>query len=196
MARSTQNPALLEIQNWVEENTDKNAVFLSHDELSFALNGLTGRKVVIERRTHFNPYVDFDQRNADAAVMLYGNDSGKTLELLKKYNVSYVYWDVSYIQFSQREPMLVRPSYEEYLGRYGVSYQPVEWYLDPAWDPLYKKYPLLAVSPAKADWQQPWSDELQKHLKLLKEVEMPLQSDGQAFMGPGYRVYEIDYPSF
>jgi len=196
--RMPQDEALLEMQSWVEANTDNNAVFLSHDELAFALNGLTGRKVVTERRTHYNPYVDFDERSADSAVILYGNDSGKALGLLRKYNVSYVYWDVNYLSFSQRVPMLIRPKYGDYLDSYGIKYQSVNWFLDPAFDQkTYKKYPVLSVQTAKQDWQQPWSDELQKHLRLAKEVEMQLQtSDGQSFIGPGYRIYEIDYSSF
>ncbi len=186
--RSSLSPALIEMEDWVKENTDKNAVFLSHEELSFALNGLTGRKQVIGRKAHYNPYVDIHERTADATVILYGNDSGKSLELLREYNISYVYWDANWLYFAYNEPSMIWPNYADYLTAHDVKFQPVNTYLDPAWGPKHKKYDVLAIAPAKQDPLQPWSDEFNKHLKLLKNVEM----EGKT----AYRIFQIDYESF
>ena len=185
LGQSPENPATAEMASWVKENTDKNAVFLSPEELSFALNGLTGRKLMITRRTHSNPYVDIDERISDAAVMLYGNNEEKTMQLLKAYNVSYLYWDANWLTIAVNEPSMAQPKYKDYLDEYGVKYQQVTTYLDPAWSERYKKYNMLAVMPVSNNPMQPWSDALQKHLKLVKAVDI----DGEA----AYRIYEIEY---
>lgn len=178
VAMSPQNPAQIEMVNWIRENTDRNAVFLSHEELSFALNGLTGRKVMIFRRTHFSPYVDINERIADAVVILYGNDTKKSMELLKKYDVSYVYWDVNWGYFASNEPSLTSLEYADYLSDYGVKFQRVNTYLDPAWTPQSRRYNVLAISPAS-------TDNINKHLKLVKEFGI-----GEDVY---YRIFVIDY---
>jgi len=187
LGQSPENPATAAMSSWVKENTDKNAVFLSIEELSFALNGLTGRKLVVDRRTHSNPFVDINERLADASVMLYGNNEEKTLQLLKAYNVSYLYWDGAWPTIAEREPTLVPQKYAEYLTKNGVRYQEVSTYLDPAWSPRYKKYNMLMVMTAKNDPMQPWSDELNRHLKPAKGIDI----DGSA----AYRIYQVNYGS-
>jgi hypothetical protein len=187
LGQSPENPATAAMASWVKENTDKNAVFLSIEELSFALNGLTGRKLVVDRRTHSNPFVDINERLADASVMLYGNDEEKTLQLLKAYNVSYLYWDGAWPTIAEREPTLVAPKYAEYLTKYGVRYQEVSTYLDPAWSVRYKKYNMLMVMTANSDPMRPWSDALDKHLKIAKGIDI----EGNA----AYRIYLVDYNS-
>jgi len=177
-------PQTTQMADWVRENTDKNAVFLSTEELSFALNGLTGRKLVIDRRTHSNPYVDINERIADAAVILYGNNEEKTLQLLKFYNVSYLYWDANWLSIASREPSMAPPKYKEYLSSNGVTYREVTTYLDPAWSERYKKYQMLAIFPEN-DALKPWSNTLDKHLKLAFEADI-----GEV---PVYRIYRIDY---
>lgn len=194
VAKSPQNPALIDMVNWVRENTDKNSVFLSDGELSFALNGLTGRKVMIFRRTHFSPYLDINKRIADAAVILYGNDSKKSLELLRKYNVSYIYWDANWMYFAYfdntriHEPLMTSLNYADYLSQYDVKFMRINWYLDPAWTPESRRFDVLAIYPTKWDIIQPWSDEFNQHLTLLKTFEI----DNKI----AYRIFEVDYSSF
>lgn len=204
VGRADPDDKMQKIQEWVEKNTDKNAVFISHDELAFALNGLTGRKIVTERRTHYNPYVDMNERLADSAIILYGNNSEKTLELLKKYNISYLYWDINWLYdqnnqggFAYREPLLTLPKYADYLKEYGVNYTRTKTYLDPAWVENYPKYDMLAVVPATTDVFAPWSKTLAKHLKVETEVTVQTQTrDGKITTIPVYRIYSIDYSSF
>lgn len=59
----------------------------------FLLNGLTGSKVFVTARTHANPFVDQDQREAELAVMLYGKDEEERQHLLKKENIKYFFME-------------------------------------------------------------------------------------------------------
>ena len=124
---------LFDTEAWMLSNTDKDDVFLANDESAFALNALSGRKVVTVRRTHANVYVDVEKRYADAIVMLYGNDKTKTDELLKEYSVDYLYIDSSLITM----PMIVSLDYEDYLKENGVNYT-IE---NVRWDPSTEDVP-------------------------------------------------------
>ena len=185
VGRSQPNPVYDEIADWVVKNTDRNSVFLSTEELSFALNSLTARKIVISRRTHFSPYLDIDKRIAEAYIILYGNNTQKVEELLKKYNISYLYWDANWLYFAKYEPPLTNPKYTDYLSEYGVKFKKVYTYLDPAWEPMYPKYDLLAVIPINWSVEQPWSNILQKRLKLLRTFYI----DNKVFA----KIYKIQY---
>ncbi len=180
--------ALFEMADWVKENTDKNAVFISNNECSFALNGLTGRKLVTMRRTHSSMYVDMNERQADAAVILYGNDTGMALKLLEKYNVSYLYWDFQWLfvayHFNEKgevvdisDPLMTSATkeHEEYFRKHGVNFRRMDTWVDPAHrGPKYKTYDMLIAFPSQLDPQQPWSEGLSEHLELAKEFK----SDG------------------
>jgi len=76
------------------------------------------------------------------------------------------------------------PKYKEYLSSNGVTYREVTTYLDPAWSERYKKYQMLAIFPEN-DALKPWSNTLDKHLKLAFEADI-----GEV---PVYRIYRIDY---
>ncbi|MFC1690549.1 hypothetical protein ACFL0W_00075 [Nanoarchaeota archaeon] len=139
------------IAEWIKENTAQQDVFLTtHGETGFALNSLTGRKVAIMRRTHANPFVDVNKRIADAAVILYGNNAELRQELLKKYNIKYLYYDlysskaqlecraawdkISQPEYGDASYPCLRTSfeYEDYLKQNGVTTQRVNARLDPA----------------------------------------------------------------
>ncbi len=168
-----------EMQTWVLGNTDVNDVFLSTNELSFALNALTGRKLVISRRSHNSAFLDIDQREADAAIMLYGNDDSKRPELLRKYNVKYLYWNYYWIQSDYRidesgriiswfDPIILKdnPSYRAYLEKHGIRYLPQNTWLDPAMRSEYhRKLDLLFIVPEYRAFSQPWSEDLDEYLE-------------------------------
>lgn len=181
---SEPSPVFSEIKEWVSENTMPDDVFLSHEELSFAISSLTNRKIVTCRRTHFSPYIDIDERMADSSVMLYGNNSEKTSELLEKYNVSYLFWDANWLVFSQREPPIFLSKYENYISQNGVKYQKGDYYLDPAWEEWYPKYEVVAPLPYREDPLKPWSDELDSRLTLLKTFYI----EGKEYA----KIYRID----
>ena len=102
--------AFYNVGSWILRNTGTDQVFLAHDESSFAINALTGRKLVMVRRTHASPYVDVDKRYADAFVMLYGTNKTKISELMKEYKVKYLYAD----RFMMDTPMVTSAKYAEW----------------------------------------------------------------------------------
>ena len=171
---------ILEAQKWILSNTDVNDVFLSTNELSFALNALTGRKVMITRRSQNSPFLDIDQREADAAIILYGNDSEKRKELLKKYNVKYLYWSNYWIQseyyFDNQgkivgwfDPIIVKDikNYRGYFDKYNISYFSLNTWIDPAIKgEKIRKYDLLFVAPQNyRSFEKPWVEDLDNYLK-------------------------------
>jgi hypothetical protein len=187
----TELPALFpSMQSWILNNTDVNDVFLSSNELSFALNGLTGRKEVVGRRSHNSLYINLDERQADAAVMLYGNDDAKREELLKKYNAKYMFWAFFWLSndFSFGEngtlvgisdPLIVldKKEYRDMFEKYNISYLPQHTWLDPSMrGEQYKQYDLLIVMPSQFDIAHPWHSKLDKYLKSVWEYKEDSQT--------------------
>jgi hypothetical protein len=148
-----QTIALLESSEYINENIDLSGVsFISpHGESAFALNALTGAKVVHMRRTHMSPFVEVNQRIADAAVILYGNNTEVRKELVEKYKVKYLFMDdYSYMGMStcynnwdlfdlpenaDQSYNCLRVSsleYEDYLVENGLEVKTVNTRLDPA----------------------------------------------------------------
>jgi hypothetical protein len=135
-----QTQAWLTLGGWAENSTSPNAVFLAHDEVCFAVNGVSGRKCVFVRRTHANYFVDVEQRYADGMVMLYGNNSALTKKLLNDYQVDYVLIDALMMQ----QPVLVDAKFEQYLAQNQVSFAKVRERKDPS-DAQARVFDLLAV---------------------------------------------------
>ncbi|RJQ17657.1 hypothetical protein C4573_01620 [Candidatus Woesearchaeota archaeon] len=115
MDASTQ--LLYEQGAWFKENLAKNDVVLSYEESGFMISALSGKKVVIARRTHASYFVNINERVADTAVMLYGHDAAKTRELLQKYHITHFYMD-AYLLTS---PWRTIPSYKSYLDTYDIA---------------------------------------------------------------------------
>lgn len=170
-----------DIKSWIIQNTNVNDVFLTNNEDGFMLNALTGRKLVTFRRTHAPVYTDMDQRMLDTAVMVYGKNDAKRVELFKKYKVKYLFWSVKWIEneFTIQDgnvvglfdPLMVRdtPEYRKYLDDNEVRYvtPPETQYLDPAWQASYPKYNVIVIVPANFDYGHPWDTSLDKYLTAL-----------------------------
>ena len=127
----TMDPAMstmYRVKDWILAPSTTNDVFLAHDESSFAINALTGRKLVTVRRTHASPYVDVDKRYADAFVMLYGTNTTKIKELMKEYGVTHLYVD----QFLVGTPMVTSVEYADYARQHGVNFTTGKSRYDPA----------------------------------------------------------------
>lgn len=120
--------AAYQVGDWILENTENSDVFLGHDESSFAINALSGRKLVMVRRTHASPYVDVDKRYADGFVMLYGSNETKIRELMQEYDVKYLYVD----RFLVDTPMVSSIKFANYLRQHGVEFQTGKSRYDPA----------------------------------------------------------------
>ncbi|WP_456418655.1 hypothetical protein [Methanocaldococcus infernus] len=173
-------PWYLSLQSYLLNNTNVNDVILSTKELSFAINAISGRKVMVYRWAQLNnPYINLPQRDLDAAIILYGNDTKKKLELIKKYHVKYLYWDIYWInsefQFDKNgrlvgiyDPLMTldKPEYRKELEKYGVKYIPLYFWIDPAvrGDNI-RKFHILIISPENYyNYTHPWKPDLDKYL--------------------------------
>jgi len=153
------------IYDTISYHTDVDDVFIGeHGETLFSLNAVSGRKILFMRRTHFTPFVDVDKRIADAAVILYGNDSKKSQELINEYNILYYYTDYYAIQnkaqclqnwdnfnnsaYHEMSYSCLRtdPVYEDYLNSYGIETKVVHARKDVSHDQAMK-FDLLIVKP-------------------------------------------------
>jgi len=174
------SPQLIDLQKWIINNTDVNDVFLSTKEIGFALNALTGRKLVVSRRAQNSPFIDFNSREADVAIILYGNNDIKRKELIKKYNIKYIYWDYYWIQSEYYfdkggnitgwfDPLLVQDSidYRDYFDKYNVSFFYQHTWLDPSLKSEdFKKLDLLFISPENYyNATHPWKPDLDLYLE-------------------------------
>lgn len=196
--RTEPPPNLIALEGWVSSNTGVDDVFLSSNELGFALNALTGRKLVTSRRAHNSPFVDMDRRNADAAAVLYGNDSIVRQELLKKYGVKYLYWDYYWVQSEYSfdrtgrlagtfDPLLVfdSPGYRAYFEKNNITYFPLHTWADPAMKAEnIPQYDLLFIVPNQWNWEHPWSNGLDPYLKEVWRYEQ----DGRVLS----RIYAVN----
>ena len=180
-AGRNQNYYFDEVSQWTMDNTNIDDVFLSHQELSFALNGISARKIMISRRTHSSPYIDIDQRLVDSAVILYGTNDEKRSELIQQYGIDYLYWDVNWLQFSAQEPILVDPKFDAYLTENGVAFQRVNTFLDPASGPRFPRYNVLAIGPVRDDIERPWSPQFDPYLELAKDFQVQNQTFARIF---------------
>lgn len=174
---------LNEVSSWIRNNTNVNDVFVSTNEISFMLNAISGRKVLNSRRAHSGMYVDVDTRWADAAVLLYGNNSDKIKEIVRKYNIKYLYWQANWVSLDFRfdekgnlidifDPLLIRDvyNYSKYLSQNGVKFLRINYWLDPANKGNdVRRYDVLLVIPYNMNDYDPFSPELKKYLQLAKE---------------------------
>lgn len=156
----TSTRLLYDIGKWFKTNVKNDEVTLSFDESGFMLTALSGKKVLITRRTHASYFVDIDKRIADAAVIMYGNNSKKTEELVSKYNIKYFYLD----PYLLTQPLVTTLKFEAYLSHYNISFEKKVWRLDPA-APLEQAFltELLIIPP------QNFSKTFLNSLKKVKE---------------------------
>ncbi len=177
---SEQHQSLIE---FMKKYTDVNDVVLTTPELGFALNGLTGRKLLVTRRAQNDAFYDFDPHFRDAAVILYGKPgeeiTAKKIELLKKYNIKYLYWDAYWIESEYRfdqnfniinwfDPLIVfdKPENRAYLEQYGVLFNPLTTWLDPTLKgPQFRPLNLLFIQPGYRSFDLPWKPDLDPYLK-------------------------------
>lgn len=171
---------LLSLADYVKKNTSVNDVFLTSKELGFMINSLTGRKLLTNRWLHQNdPYIDLPQRDMHAAIILYGNNMNTRLDLIHRYNVKYLYWDINWIMMEYRisqdrrlvklDPLHPLDSREarETLDKNGVRYQIITTWLDPAVAfPDYRQFKALLISPENYNSNDmPWGPQLNSYLE-------------------------------
>jgi hypothetical protein len=173
------------LQTWVYAHTSADDIVLSTNELSFAWAALTGRKTMVTRRAQNDPYVDMDERNRDAALILYGNNQALRRQLLQRWNVRYVlwtpYWGPSEFprdssgNMLQGDPLMyfANPDYDAALGEAGVQRMRAFTFVDPYLrGPKYPRFELTLILPTnyqRAD--HPWRDGLDASLEPVWSFE-------------------------
>lgn len=173
---------VVKMQEWINENTDINNVFLTTKETGFMLNGLTGRKLVVYRTTHADPFSDIWTCQIDSAIILYSNNSVEREKLIKKYNISYFYWDYYWINsewavdnsgriIGKFDPLLVpyNKTYEQRLIKNNVKFVVDNFWFDPAvqGSDIPKLKGILITQDNYYNSTHPWNPELDKYLKKV-----------------------------
>jgi hypothetical protein len=173
-------PYMLDAQQWIIDNTDVNDVFVTTKESATLVNSLTGRKAIALRINHVSKFDNVMQREADLAVILYGNNNEKRQELLKKYNVKYLYWDNFWISsefltntkgefITYFDPILILDTKENraYYEKNGVEYKPEFMELSSSKRGVKNviKERLLVALPPRKNAFTPWSEDLDKYLE-------------------------------
>ena len=123
-ARLPQPPQFESLARWAVANTKPDDVLLSTNELSFAWSALTGRKTLVSRRAQNDAFLDMDERNADAAVILYGHDDALRRQRLTRWRVRWLLWTTDWAD-------------GEYIVRGGqliATNDPLGWFSDAARD--------------------------------------------------------------
>lgn len=167
------------LQRFLIENLSVEDVVLSTKELSFVINSLSGVKLLVNRWAQQNdPYIDLPKRDIDAAIILYGNNTREKLNLIKRYNITYLYWDYYWInsefQFDKNrvvsfyDPLITFDSLEhrKLLDKHDIKYIPINFWIDPASrNENVRKYKLLLISPENYHaFDHPWKQDIDKYL--------------------------------
>jgi len=184
------SPHYKSVQKYLLANASANDVVLSSNELCFVLNGLSGVKCLLYRRGHASKFDDLDEIYLDAAIILYGNDTEKKIELIRELNVTYLYWDVNWIgsEYSFDEngnlmswfdpiTLIYSEDKERRLRENNISYFIRTTWLDPAFrNEKFKKFKLIFISPKnyRSFWK-PWKEDLDEYLEEVWRYE----SDGK-----------------
>jgi len=181
MARVPLPPYWLDMQRWALAHCPRDAVELSANELSYAWCALTGHQAMVSRRAQNDPFLDLDERNRDAAEILYGWDDAKRSALLERWNISYVLWTRDWVgteyaflpggEVSMADPLLyfANPKYDDELQSDSVVVQPTHAWVDPRLrGPEFPQFDLSLIS-----WQNyraldhPWTDRLDPWLERV-----------------------------
>jgi len=118
--------------NVIDENT---ATAATHPDFGFLFNAFTAKPVLATRITHANPFVDHNQRTADMAIILYGNDDEKRKELLEQYNIHYFFLELGSLEYDE----YCRAHWNE-TKKIDKKDKTIEAYWCLQTDPRYEKY--------------------------------------------------------
>ena len=183
VGRAPLNPEITALQTYILTNTSINDVFLSTNELSFMINAISGRKAVAFRRGHADTFSVLDDREIATAVILYGNNTEEKKRLIKKYNISFLYYSPYWVEsewyFDKTgkitgayDPLTVFDTLENRaaLEINGVQYLPQNTWLDPSMvGEFYKKVDILYVTPNNYEPREGaiWKEDLDSFLELV-----------------------------
>lgn len=181
---------------WMKESktSPDSMIILSTNELSFALHGLTGAKVLTGRQSHFFHFADFHRIWADAAIIFYGKDEENKYKVLSDYKKTadetgkelYLYWDNYWINsewmqngdnYLPYDPLRFEYS-EEYAGILNeneISYWTAkDAIFEPAMqdNPKAQKMDIIYVDPTNYNnFTHPWHPNLEPYLEEIWSYE-------------------------
>ncbi len=174
------NPVYEDLGKYLRDHSGANDVILTTKELGFALNSVSGAKLVAGRwAQNGSPYTDLSQRDIDLAIIMYGNNDKVRHALLKKYNVTYLFWSDYWIQseffFDKKgravdtfDPLIAFDTLEhrEQLTENGVRFIKRHFWLDPSVRKKdVKQYDILVISPQNyRSFSMPWNKDLNRYL--------------------------------
>ena len=176
-------------------------VVLTTKEIGFALNALTGCKLITSRwAQQSDPYVNLPLRDLELATILYTNNDLERLKLLRKYNVSLLYWNINWISSEFRfkknklisfyDPLMAFDSsdYREFLKKNNIKYFLIHWWADPsAWRPEVRKFDLIVVSPNNyRSFTKPWHPSFDKFLSKIWSLKDKNGNEIAAFYKVSY----------
>jgi hypothetical protein len=188
-ARRPYPPQYQELARWVEGHAGANDVVLSSNELSFAWAALTGRKTLVTRRAQNDGFLDMDERNRDAALILYGRDDQLRRERLARWHVRWVLWTSDWVpteyvavdstRISKVDPLLWFSDAERdsSAARAGVGLVHLNSWVDPAMQfPEIPRFELTLVGPQNYERpERPW----RPALDALLEEAWSYEHDGR-----------------
>ena len=176
-------------------NIDPNkAVFLSNNELSFALHGIFAAKTLVGRQSHFFTFGNFQKLWLDASIIFYSNNSNNRYNTLKKYYdiaskenfPMYLYWDYNWEQLDWTKMgnksfpfdtfrFEYSPSVIKALDNNGIKYTVIKHIcFEPSGIGRSYVNKMNVVYVAKSNFYNstnPWNPDLDKYLHLVWEFK-------------------------
>lgn len=178
---------LIDLSKYLNRESNLNDVIITTKETGFAINALSGRKLVSSRRAHNDPFLNLDTRELSQSIILYGNNTEQKKELIKKYDVKYLYWDYYWVQseysfdnkgnlVSWFDPLILFNSkeYRDILSKNNIKYFVQNTYVDPALQgENFPKFDLIFISPDNYHNQtNPWNPNLNPYLEEVWSYEV------------------------
>ena len=173
------NPIFEKLGIYLRQNTTANDVILTTKELGFALNAVSGNKLVAGRWAHNgSPYTDLSQRDIDLAIMLYGNNEKNRKKLLNQYNPTYLFWSNYWINSEYMiqkgkivntfDPLIAfnKRIYRDQLITNNIAFFQRRFWLDPSVrKPDVKQFDSIVVGANNYHkFNAPWHPKLNQHL--------------------------------
>ena len=176
----------IDLAAYLKENTRISDTILTTKELGFAVNALSGRKLLATRRAHNDAFVDMDERELDEALILYGSDPKMRRALLRKHKIDYLYWSDYWIRSEYRfsaqgkltgtfDPLIAfaTEEHERLLRDNGVKFRVATTWVDPAFrGKKYPRFKMILVLPSNyRGARTPWRADLDPLLEKVWHFE-------------------------
>jgi len=177
------NPVFQGVGEYLRQHADAHSVVLSTKELGFALNAVSGIKLVSGRwAQNGSPFTDLSLRDGHLGVILYGKTSDLRQTLLEHYHPRYLFWSNYWVPSEYRfdrkgkvvglfDPLIMfdHPKYRKLWDDAKLYYFSKSYWLDPSSKkPEVRRYKILINSPENyRSLHRPWHPSLDPRLKKV-----------------------------